>query len=323
VTSGWRGAPALRLAPRRAAELGVVCCAALSLAAAAPAAEFRTGQPVMGTVLQVIIVAADDATARALAATAIEEGRRWDDLLTTWRADGELARLNAQAGQGVQRISPELAAALRRMQALSRDTEAVFDPGVGPLVAAWRGPKPPLPPPVASAATRIATALQLAGDQATLVAGAALDAGGIGKGMALDAIGARLRQDGVQAALLDFGGSSQLAIGAPPDSPDGWPVVIGGLAPDHALGGLTLRDAALSTSRAGAGPSAAGPIIDPRSGAPIFTPRLATVRAADATTAEAWSKVVIVLGGPGATRARAHGCEVILDEEAGREFSPR
>jgi thiamine biosynthesis lipoprotein len=288
------------------------------LAIPAPAAQFRTGQPVMGTVLQVTIVAADDATARALAAAAIEEGRRWDDLLTTWRADGELARLNAQAGHGAQRISPELASALRRMQALSRDTDAVFDPGVGPLVAAWRGPKPPLPPPAASAATHIATALQVDGEQATLVAGAALDAGGIGKGMALDAIAARLRRDGVQAALLDFGGSSQLAIGAPPDSPSGWPVVVGGLSPDHALGALTLRDAALSTSRAAAGPSPAGPIIDPRSGAPIFTPRLATVRAADATAAEAWSKVVIVLGEAGADAARRHGFEVILDESAGR-----
>ncbi|MDX2167061.1 MAG: FAD:protein FMN transferase [Deltaproteobacteria bacterium] len=292
-------------------------CAALliaSLATAVAAAEFRTGQPVMGTVLQVTIVAADDATARALAATAMAEGRRWDDLLTTWRADGELARLNAQAGRGAQPISAELAAALRRMQALSQETDAVFDPGVGPLVAAWRGPRPPLPPPAASAATRIATALQLDGARATLLAGAALDAGGIGKGMALDAIAARLRCDGVQAALLDFGGSSQLAIGAPPDSPAGWPLVIGGLAPDRALGALTLRDAALSTSRAASGPNPAGPIIDPRSGAPVLTPRLATVRAADATSAEAWSKVVVVLGAAGAERARQHGYEVILDE---------
>jgi FAD:protein FMN transferase len=289
---------------------------ALLLATPASAAQFRTGQPVMGTVLQVTVVAADAARARALAEAAIAEGRRWDDILTTWRPEGELARLNAHAGQGAISISAELAGALRRMQALSRDTAGVFDPAVGPLVAAWRGPAAPDPVPVASPATRIATALRLDGEHATLLAGAALDAGGIGKGMALDAIAALLRRSGAQAALLDFGGSSQLALGAPPDAPDGWPVVIGGLAPQRALGELALRDTALSTSRASAGPNAAGPIIDPRSGAPVFTPRLATVRAADATAAEAWSKVVVILGAAGAVTARQHGLEVVLDETA-------
>jgi thiamine biosynthesis lipoprotein len=292
------------------------------LPSAAAAASFRTGQPVMGTVLQVTVVAADDAQARALAEAAIVEGRRWDDLLTTWRPDGELAQLNAHAGQGPTPISPDLAAALRRMLALSAATGGSFDPAVGPLVAAWRGARAPVPPPAASPATRIATALRLDGARATLVAGAALDAGGIGKGMALDAIAALLRRRGAQAALLDFGGSSQLALGAPPEAPDGWPVAVSGLAPGTVLGTLSLRDAALSTSRATAGPEAAGPIIDPRRGAPIFTPRLGTVRAADATSAEAWSKAAVIAGRAAFAAARRHHVQMLVEDAAGVATTP-
>ena len=286
----------------------------------AAGAVFRTGAPVMGTVLQVTIVAADDAAARQLADAALAEARRWDDILTTWRADGELAQLAAHAGAGPTAVSEDLAAALRSMQRLSTATAGAFDPAVGPLVDLWRGPAPPSAAQLAGAApAQLATVLALDGRRATLVRGAKLDAGGVGKGVALDAISALLRARGVQAAYLDFGGSSQLAIGAPPDSPDGWRVAVSGLTPQQMHGVLTLRDAALSTSRALGGPSAAGPIIDPRTRQPVPGPQLATVRAADATTAEAWSKAVLVLGHGGVERANANGIEVLREDANGLE----
>ena len=284
----------------------------------ASAAVFRTGQLVMGTVLQVTIIAADDARARALAEAAIAEARRWDSILTTWRPDGELARLNASAGMGPAIVSADLAAALRAMQWYSGTTSGAFDPAVGALVDLWRGPALPSEAELTKAApARIATALTLDGSRASLSAGAKLDAGGIGKGMALDAIGALLRAQGVRAAYLDFGGSSQLAIGAPPGSPEGWQVAVSSLAPHQVHGMLVLRDAALSTSRALGAPSPAGAIIDPRTRRPVAAPQLATVRAADATTAEAWSKAVVILGADGVARAAAQGMDVLHEDPAG------
>jgi thiamine biosynthesis lipoprotein ApbE len=105
----------------------------LGLAAAASAATVRDGHPVMGTVLAVTVVAADAATADALTAAAFAEARRWDDVLTTWRPEGELARLNARAGAGPVAISPDLAAALRLMVRLAAATDGGFDPAVGAL----------------------------------------------------------------------------------------------------------------------------------------------------------------------------------------------
>ncbi len=287
------------------------------------AAVFRTGQPIMGTVLQVTIVAADEPSARALAEAAMGEARRWDDIMTTWRPDGELARLNARAGAGPVTLSADLSQALHTMRRLSAATAGTFDPAVGPLVDLWRGPEPPSAAQLAQTAhQRIAAALRLDGRQATLSAGAKLDAGGIGKGMALDAVAALLRAHSVQAAYLDFGGSSQLAIGAPPGSPEGWRVAVGGLAPRQVLGVVTLRDAALATSRAVGTVSSAGPIIDPRTGTPAPAPRLATVRAADATTAEAWSKAAIILGRGGVLRARSSDLEVLLEDADGLVRTP-
>lgn len=304
--------------PRRRAALPALL---LVLATAAPstAAVFRAGQPVMGTVLQVTVIAADADQARTAAEAAIDEARRWDDILTTWRPEGELARLNLRAGTGPVRLSPDLSAALRTMQRYAGATDGAFDPAVGPLVDLWRGPQPPRPMPAALTQHHVAEALRLDRDTATLAAGAKLDAGGIGKGMALDAAAALLRRRGVQAAYLDFGGSSQVAIGAPPDAPDGWRVAVSGLQPNQLIGVLSLRDAALSTSRAASGPTAAGPIIDPRSGQPVASPRLTTVRAADATAAEAWSKAVIIGGRATLPRARAAGMEVLLEDSQGIE----
>ncbi|MBX3023813.1 FAD:protein FMN transferase [bacterium] len=271
----------------------------------------------MGTVLTVTVVAADERTAGRLADAAIAEARRWDDILTTWRPDGELARLNARAGQGPVEVSADLAAALRAMVALSAETDGAFDPAVGPLVERWRGPEPPRPPPLASDATRIATALRLDGQRASLVSGAALDAGGVGKGLALDAMAALLRRAGARAAFLDFGGSSQLAIGTPANDAPGWRVALGGLAPGRLLGETMLRDAALSTSRASSGPSPAGPIIDPRRGAPVFAPRIATARAGDATSAEAWTKALIVDGRAALAAAQTRGLAALVEDGDG------
>ena len=173
----------------------------------------------MGTVLEVTVVATDKEIARELADAALAEARRWDDLLTTWRPEGELARLNSEAGVGSFTVSEELAGALRRMQALTKATGGAFDPAVGPLVELWRGPNVPVSEVAAHIGPhRIAEALILRDRQATLAPGAALDAGGIGKGFALDAMADRLRAGGAEAAFLDFGGSSQLAIGHPAEN---------------------------------------------------------------------------------------------------------
>lgn len=296
---------------------GLLCVVLAAAALPAAAEEVATvGQRVMGTVLEVTVAAEDGRRARELAAEALTEARHWDDVLTTWRPEGQLARLNAAAGGGSVAVSPELGRALERMRLLSEATGGAFDPAVGPLVRFWRRAKPdrkdrvPKPP-------RLVDALRLDGGRASLSEGAALDAGGIGKGMAIDAIVSRLRRRGARAAFVDFGGSSQTAFGSAMDGPRVWEIAVAGLRPGSLHGVVRLRSGSLSTSEAKAAGDPAGSIVDARSGRPVAPGRLATVFAPDATSADAWSTALVVLGRPGLAQIEAAGLEALYEDDDG------
>jgi thiamine biosynthesis lipoprotein len=280
----------------------------------AQAATVRAGNIVMGTVLQVTVVHDDESRARDLAERSIEIARHWDDVLTTWRPEGELARLNAGAGKGSLAVTHDLYRALTTMLRFSEQTGGAFDPAVGPLVRALRensksSEAANLPSP---RALRIETALELSEGHAELLQGAELDAGGIGKGIALDAIANFLREANATAWYLDFGGSSQSAHRAE-ESGDRWLVAVAGLQTGSLRGTIDLESGSLSTSRALPANDGAGTIVDPRNGKSVTPPVLATVYAKDATTAEAWSTALIVLGPAGVADAEKAGIEASVE----------
>ncbi len=282
------------------------------------AAEVSIGRPVMGTVLQMTVVHADPERARAAAEAAVAAAVHWDDVLTTWRPEGELMRLNQRAGGGRVAISAELGAALARMESLWRATGGAFDPAVGPLVRWWSRPEAAR---VGRPATpwRWSDAVKLDAGGAALAPGASLDAGGIGKGIALDAAATYLRAQGIEVAFLDFGRSSLLALGTPPGEPRGWPVLVSGLHRGSAHGVIFLRDQGMSTSRSSGAGDEAGPIVDPATGRPVAAGRLTTAIATDATTAEAWSKALVVLGRSALGRAETERVVALFEDASGVE----
>jgi thiamine biosynthesis lipoprotein len=249
----------------------------------------------------------------------VEIARHWDDVLTTWRPEGELARLNAAAGKGPQRITSDLASALMTMVQLSDATDGAFDPGVGPLVATYSSTSTAAP--ASTAPTRIRAALRIDGVAAELLKGAALDAGGIGKGIALDAIAAELRAAGAAGAYLDFGGSSQLAFGAS-ESGAPWTLALAGLDVGVRHGSVQL-DGALSTSRSRPMGDQTGPIVDPRTSRIVESRRFVTCYAASATQAEACSKAFIVLGWSAFEARQDRDWEALYEDTDGVQVSPR
>lgn len=285
--------------------------------AISPAAEARLGRLVMGTVLQIAVVADDGAGAQAAAEEAFAVATRWDDVLTTWRPEGELARLDARAGSGPVPISAELATALRAMERLHEATKGAFDPAVGPLVEWWREGGPGTSRPKPGGPHRWPEAIRLRDRSAALAVGAAIDAGGVGKGIACDAILAALRARGVRAAFVDFGRSSLSGYGVPPEDPRGWTIAVAGLRPGESHGILRLRDESISTSRTIAVGDEAGSIVDPRTGEVVRAARLAVVLAADATTAEGWSTALVVLGRNGLAAIERAGLSALFEDETG------
>jgi thiamine biosynthesis lipoprotein len=259
----------------------------------------------MGTLLQLSFVAADEARAREAADASFALVAELESVLTTYADASATSRMNASAGSAPFAAPPALARILADSQRLSRATRGVFDPTVGPLIELWTkaGQSGRLPSAGEIAAARSRVGIERiavdARGRVSLEPGMAVNFGGIGKGWALDRVAELLEERGIERALLDFGGSSWLALGAPADAP-AWHVLLrdgrGGYA-----GAASLCDTSVSFSESFGDSSEIegrryGHVIDPRSGWPIQEPLAAVALARDGATAEALTKALLVLG---------------------------
>jgi FAD:protein FMN transferase len=318
---------------RRAAAclLALAGCAAVP-APRAPRVTVADGRYAMGTALELTFRVAREAEGRVLLDGLYGRVAALEGFFSTFDPASDVSRLNAAAGRGPQAAPPDLVRLLRESRALAERTEGAFDPSVGPLVALWReaARRGRLPSEAErEAARKRVGAGGIRVDEASVALareGMALDLGGVAKGYALDRLAERLRAAGVESALLSFGESSIVALGAPPGG-ERWRLLLrdggGGYA-----GVIALRDQALSVSASFGRSSAVagrriGHVIDPRSGEPVGGSRLAAVVAPSATEAEAWSTALVVLGAPrGLALAEAQpGLEALLVDESGARFA--
>lgn len=230
-----------------------ISCLAALLACAAPPPERRIESLFQSVCAVTLYGAHDDADFSAVWTRL----REIDAMMSMWKEDSALSRINAAAGAGPVPAPPEIRDALAHALALARVTGGRYDPTVGPLVKRWG---------VGTANARvpsreeIASALALLGsDQVTIDrengtvrlarAGMALDFGSVAKGYGAREAGRLLRRRGFRSALIDIGGCV-VAVGA---RPDGKPWRIGVQEPSGARGTAVIGyflavDAAVATS---------------------------------------------------------------------------
>jgi thiamine biosynthesis lipoprotein len=245
-------------------------------------------------------------------------------VLSRFRPDSELSRLNRAAGQPVP-VSPLLWAVIRAALRAAGQSGGLYDPTVIDALeaAGYDRPfdqlvaRPERPTPPAPAASWTAIRLDPALHTVYLPPGVRLDLAGVAKAWLAERAAARLARLG--PCLIDAGGDLVLR-GAPPGQA-GWPVAVADpLQPERDLALLLLRDAGLATSgrdyrrwrRAG---QSQHHIIDPRTRRPAATDLLsATVVAGDLTTANHHALVALVLGMAAAQDylARQVGVEALL-----------
>lgn len=260
----------------------------------------------MGTTLRATVAAASRADGARAIEAAFEAVREVDRLLSTWRDDSEIARLNRAAPGASVRLSPALLSLLVEARAWSAATDGAFDPTVGALIDVYdlrgQGRKPV---PAALAAARAATGFAgFALDVATasgrrLRAGSWIDTGGFGKGVALREARRALAKRGVMRGTLNFGGQV-LALDAETDA--GWRVPVAHPSRrDEAVAELALRNQSAATSSQSerfvetAG-KRIGHILDPRTGRPVPAWGSVTVVADDPAVADILSTALFVLG---------------------------
>jgi thiamine biosynthesis lipoprotein len=122
--------------------------------------------------------------------------------------------------------------------------------------------------------------------------------GAIGKGYALDRAADVLRSHGISRALLDAGGSSIVAMGAPPGQA-GWLAHL--RDPSNKVDPqIVLSDSSVSTSEQ-TPPSllwreSAGHIIDPDKGVPVRTPFAVSAVAHTGSASDALSTTLLLVG---------------------------
>ena len=258
----------------------------------------------MGTEFRLVLVGAGDAAPR-IAERVFADVTAVEESLSIWDPATPLSRLNRAAPKAV-RISDFLAGWIERCRADHERTDGAFDPSVG----SWRGLDSDAPRlPIGMDRVEIRRSDQ--GITARLPRqGFALDSGGNGKGLAVDRAVAILREEGVRAALIDFGGSSWYGLGRPPEG-SSWEVLVPGVD-GRPAGRVALADAALSVSDARQRDRDASGrevvrwhIVDPRTGEPVRIARVAVVRAPSAVDAEVLSTALVV-DGRAAADAFAH-----------------
>lgn len=251
----------------------------------------------------------------AAASDALESVHALEDQMTVYREHSELSRINRDAQHRPVTVKRALFELLQTACNIARDTQGCFDPTAGPLVALWRDCRAQGRIPTQAeldAALEITGADLVAFDSAAATIryakpGVELNLGGIGKGYALDHIGAQLLEGGADDWLIHGGHSSLLARGDHAGR-GGWPVGIRNpLFPDQRFATILLRDRALSSSGSGVQSfrfqgRRYGHILDPRTGECAEGLLSVTVLAPTAAEADALSTAFFVMGVENASR---------------------
>jgi thiamine biosynthesis lipoprotein len=277
----------------------------LGFDAAARADWYAREEAIMGTRIAVELWQDDAAAAGRAIDAVIAEMHRIDALMSVYKEDSQVSKVNRDAAAGPVKVDPELAALVARALEFSEMSDGAFDityASVGYLYD-YRARKHPTDAQIQAALPGINWRHVIVDLAASTIRftqpGVRIDLGGIAKGYAVDTSIAILRKLGITHATVTAGGDSRI-IG----DREGRPWIVGIRHPDdrsRVIARIPLEDAAISTS---------GDyeryfdengvryhhIIDPKTGKSPHGIRSVTVIAPTSTFAEGLTKSVFILG---------------------------
>lgn len=251
----------------------------------------------LGADAQLRLLHPDRAHAERLVRMAVAEVHRLERVFSLYREDSALSRLNRQGR--LDAPPPDLSRLLTQAIAFGEQTGGLFDPSVQALwdlYAARSRAGRPLPPTPAELHAALAKvdyrAIRVEEDAIELERpGMALTLNGIAQGYITDRVTELLRANGLSHAMVDMGEARSLGSPAPGRP---WRAGIADPRdPGRVLDSIDLRDQALATSGGYGTPlDPAGRfthLFNPHTGQATPRWRSVTVRAPDATTADALS----------------------------------
>lgn len=271
----------------------------------------RTVDGIMGTRIFVELWSEQPAAGEAAIDAVMDDMRRIDEAMSTYKPTSEVSRVNATAASGAVKITPELFELLATSLEYSRITGGAFDityASVGFMYdfrARQRPDEQQIREHLPAVNYHLLQLDRVAGTVHFLREGVRIDLGGIAKGHAVDSGIAILQKRGIAHALVSAGGDSRV-IGDRFGRP--WIIAIRHPdRPDEVVTRIPLVDTAISTSGDyeryfDEGGTRYHHIIDPRTGHSASAVRSATVLAATATRTDGLSKTAFVLGAEAALK---------------------
>lgn len=281
----------------------------------------------MDTVMKLTVYGRTEGQGEAALQKAVDEIKALEGLLSVTDEASEIYRANHSPGRAVP-LSEPTRTLLSDALALCAATDGALDVTVYPIVRAWGfttgSYRVPAEEEIQSLLGQVDySRVSLDGDALTLPAGMELDLGAVAKGFAGDRLMALFREEGVESAIVELGGSVQ-ALGC---KPDGSPWQVALQAPEGGFAGvLEIVDKAVVTSggyqryfeKDGARYIH---IIDPKTGHPAEAGLAsATIVAESGLLGDGLSTALFVMGRERAEaywRARG-GFEFVLLTETGR-----
>jgi len=259
---------------------------------------YRDTRVLMGTFVEVV---STDARAQKIA---FDEIKRIEDLLSKYRPESEISRLNRA---GKLQVSAETFALLKTCKEFSAATDGAFDVSVGALVDLWgftdKKFRVPSEQEIAAALAKVGSDKIILNESGTTVEfsspGLKIDLGAVAKGYAVDRSIEKIKQAGINSCLINAGGQVY-CLGNNRGRP--WKVAIKNPRGRGVVGFLELHDAAVATSGDyeqffTAQNKRYAHILDPRTGYPAQKAvQAVTVTADSGLTADVLATAVCVVG---------------------------
>lgn len=262
----------------------------------------------MGSRFDITIVAKDSQTAEQNIDTVIAEVTRIENLISDWKSDTQISRVNQNAGIAPVQVDPEVLALAERALHFSRITNGAFDISFAAMDRIWKfdGSMTQMPSPEAIKKSVEKVGYQhivLDRKQSTIFLtrkGMKIGFGALGEGYAADRCRAMMLARGINAGIVN-GSGDMSTWGKQPDGSD-WAIgITNPLHRDTIFAIVPLKKPAVVTSGSYEkfvifNGKRYAHIINPRTGYPATGVSSVTVFGPSAETANGFSTSLMVLG---------------------------
>ena len=192
--------------------------------------EKSSSREIMGTFARTIAVAKDKKTAIKANKAAFDTLVAIDNMMSDYKPDSELSKLNKNAYKHPVKVSDELFEVISKSLQYSKLSNGAFDITIGPVVDLWKqadkNKQKPTKTQIEAAKSKVGyQKLIINREKQTIkfaVEGMRIDLGAIAKGYAIDRAAEKMRLIGAKSGMIDVGGD--IICFGKPENRDKWAI---------------------------------------------------------------------------------------------------